>query len=210
MVFISEWLPNPVGADAAGEFIELYNGGAAPVSLKGWTVRTEKGKEFTLAGGTIEPRAYIVLKRDATKLTLRNTDGGLLLYAPGSGLADQGSFSGNAPEGKSFSRANFGTGPAAHFAWALPTPGAPNATPVIFIATSAYPYGVPLNPQFTFSGFFAIMMGTAALLAALVYYVVTHHEDLSQLLFRGNQSIREEAREESRRENREGIGAGWG
>ena len=38
MVFINEWLPNPNGADAKGEFIELWNSGNAPINLSGWSV----------------------------------------------------------------------------------------------------------------------------------------------------------------------------
>lgn len=83
MVFLNEWLPNPVGADTAGEFLEPYNGGAATVSLDGWSIKTENGKSFSLGGRTIPPQGYLVLKHDATKLTLRNTDGRLSLYAPG-------------------------------------------------------------------------------------------------------------------------------
>lgn len=203
MVFISEWLPNPSGPDAAGEFIELYNGGAAPAALDGWVIKTEKGKTFSLGGRTIGARGFLVLKKDVTKLTLRNTDGGLSLYAPGGALADRAAFVGAAPEGKSFSRADYGTGPATHFTWAAPTPGAANIMLTAAFATSGDRYGIALNPQFTSADFFAIMVGTAALVAALIRYVITRHEDLSKLFATRNGGIWGTAREGSGRGDRE-------
>ena len=38
MLYINEWLPNPVGNDATGEFIELYNSGTTGVSLNGYSL----------------------------------------------------------------------------------------------------------------------------------------------------------------------------
>ncbi len=191
MVFISEWLPNPVGPDAAGEFIELYNAGAAAVRLDGWTIKTEKGRSLSLAGRIIPSRGYLTLKKRDAKFTLRNVDGALALYAPGGATADAAGFAGAAPEGRSFSRADFAAGPAAHFAWSVPTPGAANKTPLIAVAAPAsYPYGAALNPQFTFADFFAIMMGTAALVAGLILYIIKHHEDLSKLFAARDRTIR--------------------
>lgn len=189
MVFLNEWLPNPVGADAAGEFIELYNDGAAAAPLDGWSLRTESGKTSVLHGRTVPPRGFLVLDKDATKLALRNTDGGLSLYAPGGTLADGGSFAGAAPEGKSYSRANYDTGPATHFAWAAPTPGTQNPAIAAVIVASADRYGVALDPQFTAGDFFAIMMGTAALVTALIFYIIKDHEDLSKLFAPRDETI---------------------
>ena len=182
MVFINEWMPNPVGADAAHEFIELYNGGGAPARLDGWTIATEKGKSFLLARETIPPRGYLVLAHATTKLSLRNADAGLVLLAPVGAVADRATFAGNAPEGKSFSRVNYVAGPAAHFAWAAPTPGAPNKIPAIAVSLSHHAYGRTLGRQFTAADFFAIMVGTAVLVAGIIYYIAKHHEDLSKLL----------------------------
>ena len=199
MVFISEWLPNPAGPDTAGEFVELYNSGATAVPLGGWALKTEKGKTFSLGGRTIAARSFLVLKKGATKLTLRNTDGGLSLYAPGGALADSAAFAGTAPEAKSFSRVDYGAGPATHFTWAAPTPGAANIMFTIAVATSSDQYGVALNPQFTSGDFFAIMVGTAALVAALIRHVITRHEDLSKLFASRNEGIWGTAREVSDR-----------
>ena len=69
----------------------------------------------------------MLLTRGVTKLALRNVNGGLSLYDPRGALVDRGNFLGSAPEGQSFSRADDGTGPAQHFFFENPTPGAANA-----------------------------------------------------------------------------------
>lgn len=190
MVFINEWLPNPVGVDAAGEFIELYNSGGAAVILNGWALKTENGKKFSLVGWSIPARRYLLLKRSVTKLSLRNSDGGLALYSPNGALVDRANFLGSALEGKSFSRADYGTGPEQHFVFADPTPGALNKTVSAAIVVRNYPTGVPLNHRLESSGFFAIIMGVAALLTGLIVYVAKTHEDLSELFFGGDEEAR--------------------
>lgn len=186
MVFINEWFPNPPGTDTPNEFIELYNAAATPVSLHGWTLRTEKGKTFSLNGYTIAAHGYLILKHTDTKLTLRNTDGGLALYDARGALADQGSFKGAAPVGESFSRVDYSAAPIAHFAFTVPTPGDANEVPNISLTVRAYPTGVPMGGAgagLNAAGFFAIMMGTAALVAGLIIYIARSHEDLSHILF---------------------------
>jgi hypothetical protein len=193
VIFINEWLPNPVGADAAGEFVELYNNGDTSVSLSGWVLKTENGKKFSLAGRSVAAHGYLVLKRSATKLALRNTDGGLSLYDPRGALVDGGNFLGSAPEGKSFSRADYGASPAQHFAFADPTPGAPNKAAPALVAKHAYPLNAPLSRQLESFGFFGIMMGTAILLLGLIIYVIKAHEELSELFFQRDEEIRRDA-----------------
>lgn len=115
MVYINEWLPDPVGADTAGEFIELYNDGDTAVKLDDWAIETEKGKTFLLTRRIVPARRYLVLTKSDTRLTLRNADGGLALYDARGTLVDQGAFGGSAPEGKSFSRANYNAGQGSTF-----------------------------------------------------------------------------------------------
>ena len=182
VVFVNEWLPNPAGPDAPGEFAELLNGGPSAVDLAGWRIVTEKGKTFALGGRSVPPRGFLLLTRRTTGLTLRNSDGGLLLYAPDGALEDRAAFQGSAPEGKSFSRANYDSGPEAHFVWASPTPGAPNALPAAPVVETSVPaFGTPLGAQFTAVDFFAIMIGAAALTTGLIFHVIKKHEDLSKL-----------------------------
>ena len=67
MLYINEWLPNPVGADAAGEFVELYNSGNSAAPLNGYTLGTGAKKKFSLTGYTIPAGGYLVLKKAQTK-----------------------------------------------------------------------------------------------------------------------------------------------
>ncbi|HEX4104573.1 MAG TPA: lamin tail domain-containing protein [Candidatus Paceibacterota bacterium] len=187
MIYLNEWFPNPAGNDAAGEFLELFNNGPTPVSLDGWMLKTEKGKTFTLIGRSLAPRGYLVLTHADTKLTLRNSDGGLALYNAAGAVVDHGSFLGAAPEGESFSRVDYGTADIAHFAFMDPTPGAPNNTINTAVVVRGYPGGVPLNAAYAGLNrmdFLAIIVGTAALIVGLIVYIAKSHEDLSHLLFR--------------------------
>ncbi len=172
--------------DAKGEFAELYNSGSVAISLSGWILKTENGKKFSLAGRSVPAHGYLLLPRSTTKLPLRNTDGGLFLYGPGGALVDSGNFLGTAPEGQSFSRIDYRTGPAQHFAFVDPTPGAPNKTMGAAIAVNEYPRGIPLSRPLENSQFFAIMMGTAALITGLLIYVIRSNEDLSKLFLEGD------------------------
>lgn len=190
MIFINEWLPNPVGVDTAGEWVELFNGGGAPADLSGWVLKTENGKKFLFAHASVPARGYLLLPRAATKLSLRNTDGGLALYDASGVLVDHGNFDGSAPEGQSFSRVDYGTGPEQHFAFTDPTPGAANKTVSDAVSVHAYPIGVPLNHQLTIPAFSAIMIGAAVLLAGLIIYVIKTNEDLSELFFGKDEGVR--------------------
>jgi len=192
VIYISEWLPNPNGPDAKGEFVEIYNSGDAPVGLNGWVLKTENGKKISLAGRSIPAGGYLAIKRSQIKFTLRNNDGGLALYGSGGALVERASFIGAAPEGKSFSRVDYGIAPVGHFAFMDPTPGAPNKTINNTISANEYPFSVPLNAPFSSIQFLAIMVGVAMLLVGLIMYGTLSNEDLSKLFFKGNNEVRRE------------------
>ncbi len=137
MILINEWLPNPKGSDAQGEWVELVNTGDVPVNLQNWQLVANK-KSATL-GGVLAPRGYAVLTRSETKLVLGNQNGEVRLYAPGGRPVDQAMFRGSAPEGQSFSR--FG----AHFRFSEPTPGQTNQ-PVTAMTQASYPLGQVVRP----------------------------------------------------------------
>ena len=127
MVFLNEWLPNPTGSDTKGEFIELWNGGSSPVNLNGWILQADGKKKFRLFG-TIKADGYLLLPRSETKLSLKNTDGKLVLFDAAGRLADQPAFEGSAPEGKSFNRVSYDSYDGSsiyntiqQFAWGAPT-----------------------------------------------------------------------------------------
>jgi hypothetical protein len=191
MIFINEWLPNPTGADAKGEFIELWNSGIAPVNLSGWILQTDNKKKFKLSG-SIRANGYLLLPRGETKLSLKNADGKLLLYNAAGELADQSAFEGTAPEGESFSRVSYNVYDSSsvyrtiqQFAWSKPTPGAKNdITAEIGISEIEYPAGIPLNAfRVSWSSMFGCAMLVGIIFAAILWYALRNDEDISQLFF---------------------------
>ncbi len=193
MIFINEWLPNPAGNDATGEWVELFNSGgstslttsSAPVSLSGWVIKTSGTSKFNLKG-TIGAGEYLVLKRTDTKLVLRNTDEKLFLYDAAGKLVDESGFLGSAPEGRSFSRLalrSFNEG-GSSFIWSDPTPGTANRITVNnSIASNNYPTNIPLNKNLGTIEFVGLMLGAAVVLTAIVVFVLKRNEGLSKLFF---------------------------
>ena len=187
MVLINEWFPNPTGSDIKGEFVELFNAGANPVDLNGWLLKTG-GKSKTKLSGTIGAGKYVVLKRVASKLVLKNTDEQLFLYDRKGVLVDHSAFFGLALEGKSFSRTYAGEqksqGTGEPFVWSYPTPGMVNTASIDQeMIKNAYPAGIPLNSPFGHVQFGAILLGSSVVLAAIIIYAFKKHEHLSNLFF---------------------------
>ena len=100
-IIINELLPNPEGADAEGEFIEIFNNGLTTVNLIDWRVDDAEGgskahtfKEEFLLG----PGKYYVLWREESSLALNNTNDAARLFY-GEELIDEVEYSG-ASEGE--------------------------------------------------------------------------------------------------------------
>lgn len=192
MVCINEWLPNPIGPDAKGEFVELWNNGSAPVDLRGWVLRADGKKKFKLSG-IIHANEYLILLRRETKLSLKNVDGELILSDAAEKQVDRSAFDGSAPEGESFNRANYntynGSGPydiVQRFVWGKPTPGGKNSVVAeIGISDIQYPVHVPVN---TYHPNSISVIGLAALagviFAAVLWYAMKKDENISQFFFR--------------------------
>lgn len=191
MIYINEWLPNPTGNDATGEWVELFNNGNAPVDLNGWVLKTGGTGKFNLKS-TISAGEYLVLKRTDTKLVLKNTDESLFLYDGAGNLVDQSSFLGSAPEGKSFARTGYDPKSLTQqFAWSEPSPGAINKiTASNLISINNYPTGVPLNPTLGAPGFLGLLLGSSLILTVLIIFVLKRNENLSKLFFGRDEEIR--------------------
>jgi Lamin Tail Domain len=195
MVFINEWLPNPTGNDAAGEFVELFNNGNAPVNLAGWSLMSRAKKRERLAG-MIGANEYKVFYRKQTKLVLKNADEGIALYDSAGKLVDESSFVGTASEGKSFGRTNNVSTydvdtRVQQFAWGKPTPGAANEVMRVAVTQVAtQPFDVPINRETADAGaFFAAMFGIGVLLTGVILYSIKTHEDLSDIFFSRDEAI---------------------
>ncbi len=82
-VVINEFLPNPEGADAEGEFIELYNQGNADVNLINWKVDDSEGgsKPYSFDLDLwLNSGMYYVLDREESGLALNNTTDAVRLF----------------------------------------------------------------------------------------------------------------------------------
>lgn len=189
MIYINEWFPNPVGNDATGEFVELYNSGAAPAKLDGYMLGDGAKKRFSLSGYSIPPGGYLVLKHAQDKLTLKNTDGAVSLYDSGGQVMDTASFVGAAPEGKSYSRVNYSAAPIAHFVFEYPTPGAANEKMDTTVLANDYPLGIPLSPQLSPVGFTGLMIGVASFFLLFFIYVIQKNRNASNFLFGRDEEV---------------------
>ena len=163
MVQISEWLPNPAGADAEGEWIELWNSGPESVPLQGWRLTDAAGRSF---------------RRGETRLVLRNQDEKLSLFDGTGALRDQIFFPGSAPEGLSLSRSGtevMATEPSPGSEGLLALVGESGPGPGIL--RTGGPGGIEI---------LSLSLLTGALLALAVYLVVKRNHELSELFFGGN------------------------
>lgn len=106
MIIINEFLPNPVGKDTDGEFIELFNDSQNEINLTGWQLKDASGKSFILKNQKLGPAEYLVFDYKTTKISLNNNAETLLLYDQNGNLIDKAEFTGSAPEGKSLIRKN--------------------------------------------------------------------------------------------------------
>jgi hypothetical protein len=176
MVLISEWLPNPEGADDGAEWFELRNDGAAAVDLAGW--HCVAGAKRAELKGTLSPGGYAVFPAKPLGLSLKNIDGALELFDASGRIADKASFLGSAPSGKSFALIG------GRFRFAPPTPGA--ASPETAIVETTYPLGVPLHPAASGAVGGALLVGLAA--ALVVGYIIHANHDLHDLLFPGHET----------------------
>jgi hypothetical protein len=183
MVYINEWLPNPVGNDNAGEFIELYNSGDTVIGLRGYILSDGAKKTFSLGGYNIPANGYLILKKVQTKLSLKNTGGALSLYGPEGTMVDSANFMGIAPEGKSFSRADHGMALTTHFVFTYPTPGIANKTIDTTIAQNSHPFGVSLSATPTVPDLVLIAFGTASFFLLFFIYVTRNNRNISNLFF---------------------------
>lgn len=127
-VVVNEVLPNPVGSDDEGEFVELHNTTDTTVDLVGWKLDDAEGGStpFTIHAGTsIKGRSYIVFKRMDTKIALNNDGDQARLISPDGVMRSILSYTASVPEGSSYNREDGGKNSA------TPTPGSTNVLTAI-------------------------------------------------------------------------------
>jgi hypothetical protein len=166
-MLISELLPNPVGKDSDGEFIELWNNGQASVSLLGWTLKDKSGKVAQLSG-TVPSGGYRVFRAAQTKITLNQSAETITLLDPVGRVVDRATYLGAAPEGSSYARKG-----SEFFFTPLLTPGAANEFPALQASVfHEAPYGT-IGASDS-SSVLALTLGVlvAATLSALAVWVI--------------------------------------
>ncbi|HVW67181.1 MAG TPA: lamin tail domain-containing protein [Candidatus Peribacteraceae bacterium] len=126
-VTISEFLPNPSGTEAAGEWIELHNNGLHPAPLCGWSIDDGSGgsKPYSLSHYQIPVHDYLLLPRTKTGIALNNDADMVRLISPraegGTGVLLSVAYR-SAPEDQSYALTASGA-----WTWTKnPTPQLPN------------------------------------------------------------------------------------
>lgn len=120
-LFISEFIPNPEGSDDA-EWIELFWGGAEELDLTGFSIDDSEGgsRSYKISGVHAASRAYLVLPKAKTRLTLNNTSDAVRLFNVDGALVDEIEYEGSV-EGRAYARREDG-----RWFWTLPSPGVEN------------------------------------------------------------------------------------
>ena len=185
-LLISEWLPNPLGDDAKGEWIELWNSGSEPVNLSEYSLAVSSGKTFSLKGVILGGERK-VFSRAETKLTLKNSGEIVTLKKLGQ-IVDESRLLAPAPEGKSWSRDVSGI-----FSLSEPTPDYMNAASLSVSVKDTHSPGdiivAPLGPRDIVPASFAVGL----LLMLFMRYLLRHDPSFSYLFQKGDNSSRGES-----------------
>jgi len=89
-IYISEFLPNPKGADEAAEWIELYNDADSAANIGGFFLDDAAGASSPYqipAGTAIGAKGFLVFNRAQTKIALNNTSDEVRLLYPDKSVA---------------------------------------------------------------------------------------------------------------------------
>ena len=123
-IIISEILPNPIGSDPVGEWIEINNVGSASVNLLDWQIDDEDGGSRPYKFITdlwLEPGQFYVLSRASSSIALNNTGDEVRLFNKIGELVDEMGY-GATSEEESYAR-----GANNNFFWtSVPTPKGEN------------------------------------------------------------------------------------
>lgn len=106
-IHINEFLPNPKGDDALGEFIELVNTGSEPVDISEWVlddVEDAGSAPYSIPDKTILPaNGFVALYRPHTKISLNNDSDHVRLIRPDAVVQDDVSYT-DTKEAHSYNR----------------------------------------------------------------------------------------------------------
>jgi hypothetical protein len=103
---INEILPSPEGQDEKEEWIEIFNQNDFETDISYWQIVDTVGqtKTYTFPVNTIiKAKGFLVLDRPTTKITLNNSEDGLLFIQPNGNTTDSVNYL-KAAKGQSYSR----------------------------------------------------------------------------------------------------------
>ena len=103
-VFVSEFLPNPLGKDSNNEWIEIMNSSGSKCSLYGWQVDDREGGSdpYTITSLELIPSGgYILLPSWKTKINLNNSEDSVRLFNESKEKIDEISYK-DSPSNKSY------------------------------------------------------------------------------------------------------------
>jgi PKD repeat protein len=145
-IIISEFIPDPEGADKENEWIELYNNSDRAADLSGWQIANSSAKTnpFIFPASTIIlARQFLVLAGLTSKITINNTAGSLKLSYPNGQTGQEIKYE-KAKAGQSIAL----SGNNQYFWTAMPTPGMANIiSNAALVGTSLQPPGATYQAQ---------------------------------------------------------------
>ena len=126
-IVFSELLPDPMGTDTDGEFIEIRNDGSDDAALTGWSIRSKSEKIFNLPDVIIAAGSYRYFSYAESKIVLTNTGSELTLIDADGQNVDFISYAGPTKTGQSYAKNDIG-----QWQWTpLLTPGRANEFPSV-------------------------------------------------------------------------------
>lgn len=108
-LIINEFVPNPQGADADLEWIEIFNRGSESYNLSNWYLDDREGASapFQLPAGTmIAPGGYLVYPAPTTRIALTNSGDTVRLLYPDGTIAYEVKYTKKAKEGYAYALIN--------------------------------------------------------------------------------------------------------
>ncbi|MEA2006558.1 MAG: lamin tail domain-containing protein [Patescibacteria group bacterium] len=124
-IVINELLPDPVGLDTKGEWIELYNTGIEDVVLSDCYLR-DLTRRFIFSNQTISALSFLVLSYKETKISLNNSGDMIKFFSPSGQMLESISYGKVPDSGYSWARKM-----SEEYVWtSTPTPGEDNNFPV--------------------------------------------------------------------------------
>ncbi|MEK7606925.1 MAG: lamin tail domain-containing protein [Patescibacteria group bacterium] len=88
-ILISEFLPDPEGEEASGEFIELQNFEPRAVNLAGWYLKDASGTRYVFGNFTVPASGFLAVWRAQSKIALNNNKETVTLFSPDDAQKDQ-------------------------------------------------------------------------------------------------------------------------